>query len=71
MLQGDPPAKEILEFLEEGEESVGGGNARGGRVHKGVVPICREALEEVAREEELRFRCRIGLRHGPNVLGQT
>ena len=23
MLQGDPPAKEVLKFLEEGEEGVG------------------------------------------------
>ena len=38
MLQGDPASEEVLKFLEEGEESVGGGNAKGGRVHKGVVP---------------------------------
>ena len=30
MLQGDPPSKEVLKFLEEGEEGVGGGNAIGG-----------------------------------------
>ena len=59
MLQGDPPPKEVLKFLEEGEKGAGGGNAIGGRVHKGVVPICREALEEVLREEDLRFRCGI------------
>ena len=71
MLQGDPSSEEVLKFLEEGEESVGGGGAKGGRVHKGVVPISRQALEEVPREDDLSFRCGIFLRHGPNVLGQT
>ena len=71
MVQGDPAPEEILKFLEEREEGVGGGNAEGDRIHKGEVSITRHAGEEVTREEDLRFCCGICLRHGPNVLGQT
>ena len=60
-LKGDAPPEEVLKFLPKGVGGVGGGEAKGRRVHESAIPLAGRSLEKAAGREKLRFVVTIGI----------